>query len=148
MNRRVVVACLVFFFGDHAGAASLEDLPEFLRPDPFGDVIAIDKAYAGSQADTKMPFTFTGARSGYVSFHLLVKLPEGGNYRIALNIEDRSGKIQADLFREWFPHFGKKISNTEARKTRRRHGEFSVKSPCTPCLRGEFFWLRLGCALC
>src|SRR5206468_6843783 len=49
-------------------------------------------------------FTLTGARGGYVSFHLLVKLPQGGNYRLSLNLDDRSGKIRADLFREWF-HF-------------------------------------------
>ncbi len=50
------------------------------------------------------PLSLTGCRGGYVSFHLVVKMPEGGGYRLSLALDDKTGKLQTDLFREWF-HF-------------------------------------------
>ncbi len=78
--------------------AALEALPEHLRPDPFGSVLRADR--------TAAPVAFLravdleGARGDYVSCHLVVKLPEGGEY--TLRIDNPSGVFQAELYREWF----------------------------------------------
>ncbi len=90
-----------------ASAAELNALPASLRPDPFGGIVGADKKDLNPSpafATTRNPLTLAGARGGYVSFHLIVKAPEGGDYQLALNPGDKSGKLQADLFREWF-HF-------------------------------------------
>ncbi len=85
-----------------AAGAELTALPETLRPDPFGGVVAADRTAGEPATDPRRPFALTGARAGYVSFHLVVKLPQGGDYRIGVAFDDKSGKLQADLFREWF----------------------------------------------
>ncbi|MCW5980608.1 MAG: DUF4091 domain-containing protein [Bryobacteraceae bacterium] len=75
-------------------SASLELLPEFLRPDPFGGIVAPDRGSARAQAP------LIAARGGYVSFHLVVKLPDGGPYSLDLKLTGRN--LQVDVFREWF----------------------------------------------
>lgn len=106
-RRWLVLACLFFICIRVAGAAELTALPEFLRPDPFGGIVSIDKATASPQPgfhDTRRPLSLTVSRGGYVSFHLVVKMPEGGSYQLNLTLDDKSSKLQMDLFREWF-HF-------------------------------------------
>jgi len=78
--------------------AALEALPEFLRPDPFGGVLKIDRTTrpAGFLGAVELE----GARGGYVSCHLVVKLSQGGEY--SLRVDAPSGGLQADLYREWF----------------------------------------------
>ncbi|HYK87515.1 MAG TPA: hypothetical protein VE398_02005, partial [Acidobacteriota bacterium] len=86
-------------------AAELTALPEFLRPDPFGGIVPVDRT--DSQAgfhDSRRPLDLTGCRGGYVSFHLVVKMPEAGSYQLSFILDDKSNRLQADLFREWF-HF-------------------------------------------
>ena len=77
-----------------ASAAALEALPEFGRPDPFGGVVAVDGRPAFAREAT-----LAGARGGYVSCHLVVKLPETGAYALSVEI---AAPLQAELFREWY----------------------------------------------
>ncbi len=83
-----------------AAGASLEALPEYLRPDPFGGLVAVDSSPGAAPPKT---LRLTGARAGYLSFHLVVKAPEG-DYRLGLQLADPSGRLQVDAYREWF-HF-------------------------------------------
>ncbi len=105
--RKYVVSAVfpVLLLAKMTTAAELAALPEELRPDPFGGIVAVDRGAGDSLAGfptTRNPLSLAGARGGYVSFHLVVKLPEGGEFELAANLEDRSGKLQLDLFREWF----------------------------------------------
>lgn len=88
-------------------AADLEALPEFLRSDPFGSIVGPDRSgneLASSLYGTQHRVMLTGCRGGYVSFHLVVKLPSPGAYTLDVGIPDPTNKVQVDLFREWF-HF-------------------------------------------
>ncbi len=90
-----------------AMAVEVTALPEHLRPDPFGGIVAVDRTGDDAQPaayGARRPLTLTGARNGYVSFHLVVKIPDTSAYRLNFSLEDKTGKIQADVFREWF-HF-------------------------------------------
>jgi hypothetical protein len=102
-STRAIVAALTLT--SISLAAELAALPEFLRADPFGGIVAADSRATGVQTgfhDTRSPLSLAGARSGYVSFQLVVKLPEGGDYRLDVTLENKSGKLQLELFREWF----------------------------------------------
>ena len=88
-------------------AADLEALPEFLRSDPFGSIVGPDRSgseLALSLYGPQHRVILTGCRGGYVSFHLVVKLPSPGTYTLDVGIPDPTNKVQVDLFREWF-HF-------------------------------------------
>ena len=90
------LSALFFLLGlASVSGASLEAWPEYLRPDPFGGVVAADRRASPGV------LSLAGARGGYVSFHLVVKLPEGGPYSVRFELDDG---IEADLFREWY-HF-------------------------------------------
>src|SRR4029077_2190816 len=95
--------------------------PEYLRPDPFGGIVAPDKVAPDRVVSDKVapdklrpdkvgargfsnPLHLEGARGGYVSFHLVVKMSQHGPYALSLGFDGNRGKLQADLFREWF-HF-------------------------------------------
>lgn len=78
--------------------ASLEAWPEYRRPDPFGATVAADRT------DSPMRLELAGARGGYVSFHLLVKLEEGGSYALDLRLGGNAAGVEIDLFREWYHH--------------------------------------------
>jgi hypothetical protein len=56
----------------------LEATPEYLRPDPFGGIVAPDKGDANNFAHA---LTLEGARGGYVSFHLMVRMLAPGPTR-------------------------------------------------------------------
>lgn len=77
-------------------SASLEMLPEFLRPDPFGGIVAAD------QVSSRKSAPLMAARGGYASFQLVVQFPEGGPYSLNVSLGAAGGKIQTDVFREWF----------------------------------------------
>ena len=79
----------------------LEAAPEFLRPDPFGGIVAPDRT---SGAGFVRALSLEGARGGYVSFHLAVKRNTPGAYTLTLQFKGDAGKLKVDLFREWF-HF-------------------------------------------
>jgi len=84
-----------------SGVAQLEASPEYLRPDPFGGIVAADKGDHGSFV---REMTVDGTRGGYVSFHLVARLPKPGAYTLVLRFDGDGAGLQADLFREWL-HF-------------------------------------------
>ena len=98
---------LLLLPGQCWAAASLEALPEFLRPDPFGGIVTPDQGGARLRAslyDARHRVALKGWRGGYVSFQLIVNSPTPAAYSLDVSLLDPGHKIQTDLFREWF-HF-------------------------------------------
>ena len=107
LQTRFVFLFLIAIYSQVLLAADLEALPEFLRSDPFGAIVAPDWSgadLASSLYGAKHQVVLTGCRGGYVSFHLVVKLPSPSTYTLDVTILDPTNKVQIDLFREWF-HF-------------------------------------------
>jgi len=107
LQTRFVFLFLIAICSQVLLAADLEALPEFLRSDPFGAIVAPDRSgadLASSLYGAKHQVVLTGCRGGYVSFHLVVKLPSPSTYTLDVTIPDPTNKVQIDLFREWF-HF-------------------------------------------
>ena len=107
LQTRFVFLFLIAIYSQVLPAADLEALPEFLRSDPFGAIVAPDRSgadLASSLYGAKHQVVLTGCRGGYVSFHLVVKLPSPSTYTLDVTIPDPTNKVQIDLFREWF-HF-------------------------------------------
>jgi len=109
--RRIQTEALFLLFllfpGSCLAAASLEAWPEFLRPDPFGAIVAADQGGAqlrSSLYDAHHRVALKGWRGGYASFQLLVKSTAPTAYSLTVVVTDPGHKIQTDLFREWF-HF-------------------------------------------
>jgi hypothetical protein len=108
--KSVVMAaglCFTSLLMAAAHGAELLLLPEYLRPTPFGDVVAADRPAGGTASlfySARQHLSLTAGRGGYISFQLVVKLPEPGEYTLAAEPDDRKSTIQIDLFREWF-HF-------------------------------------------
>ncbi len=103
--RLCCLTCLALFAGK-ASAADLVAYSEYLRPDPFGQIVVSDRSSANSQgegAKTKV-IELRAARNGYASFHLAVHMPNGGAYSLLLDLRDPSRRVQIDLFKTWF-HF-------------------------------------------
>ena len=107
-RNRLMLAWSLLLFLRGAAAAELTALPEYLRPDPFGGVVAVDKLSGREVGPMRFDgghrLELTGTRGAYVSFHLVVRMSEGGSYRLTFDLDDKSRKIEADLFRQWF-HF-------------------------------------------
>jgi hypothetical protein len=78
-----------------AQSAELQIQPEYLRTGPDGAIVAADRAAAGHAR----PSLLAGARSGYISLQIVVKLRSPGEY--SLDLTSPSG-LQVDLFREWY----------------------------------------------
>lgn len=107
LETRFVFLVLMAIHSRALLAADLEALPEFLRSDPFGAIVTPDRSgadHASSLYDTQHRVILTGSRGGYLSFHLVVKLPSPSTYTLDVTIPDPTNKVQIDLFREWF-HF-------------------------------------------
>ena len=107
LQTRFVFLFLIAIYSQVLLAADLEALPGFLRSDPFGALVAPDRSgadLASSLYGAKHQVVLTGCRGGYVSFHLVVKLPSPSTYTLDVTIPDPTNKVQIDLFREWF-HF-------------------------------------------
>ena len=111
LMRRFAVSLLfipvLFVPASCLAAARLEVLPEFLRLDPFGSIVGPDQAAADLRSvliTAGHKVILAGARGGYVSFHLVAEIPKGGPYSLEVALADPAGKVQTDLFREWF-HF-------------------------------------------
>jgi hypothetical protein len=107
LRGEFLLLLLLFLPGQGLLGASLEALPEFLRPNPFGAIVAADRSGAdlgSSLYGAGHQVLLTGWRGGYVSFHLVVKLPAPGPYTLDVAMADPSNRVQTDLFREWF-HF-------------------------------------------
>ena len=98
MDLRIV---LPFLIAVHSlPALDLRALPEYLRPDPFGNIVPGDRTSPG--AGYAASVDLASPRGGYASFQLVVSLPEGGPYSIGLTVP---APLEADVFREWF-HLG------------------------------------------
>ena len=98
---------LWFAFESASGAAELLTLPEHLRPDPFGEVVEADRTpgFAPGQS-----IILEGARTVFVSCHLIAKIPQQGAYRLEVIPFAESSGLQAELYREWYhylPRTGK-----------------------------------------
>ncbi|PYU73070.1 MAG: hypothetical protein DMG52_16290 [Acidobacteria bacterium] len=107
LQTRFVLLFLIAIYSRVLLARDLQALPEFLRSDPFGAIVAPDRSgadLASSLYGAKHQVVLTGCRGGYVSFHLVVKLPSPSTYTLDVTIPDPTNKVQIDLFREWF-HF-------------------------------------------
>jgi len=107
LQTRFVLLFLIAIYSQVLLARDLQALPEFLRSDPFGAIVAPDRSgadLASSLYGAKHQVVLTGCRGGYVSFHLVVKLPSPSTYTLDVTIPDPTNKVQIDLFREWF-HF-------------------------------------------
>ncbi len=105
LQARFVFLFLMAMYSQVLFAADLEALPGFLRSDPFGAIVAPDRSgadLASTIYDAQHRIMLTGSRGGYVSFHLVVKLPLPGLYTLDVKISDPTNKVQIDLFREWF----------------------------------------------
>ncbi|HLM98097.1 MAG TPA: hypothetical protein VK335_02375 [Bryobacteraceae bacterium] len=81
-----------------AQTSRLEATPEYLRPDPFGGIVAADGGSGGFSNSVKLE----GARGGHVSFHLVVKMSRPGPYTLTLRSYPAQFGPQAELFCEWF----------------------------------------------
>jgi len=106
-QSQLFLVLFLFLPGYSLAAVSLEALPEFLRPDPFGGIVAPDQGGAQLRSvlyDGHHRVTLKSWRGGYVSFQLLVKSTAPGAYSLTIALNDPGHKIQTDLFREWF-HF-------------------------------------------
>ena len=70
LHWQVFLFLVMFLPGQCRAAAGLEVLPEFLRPDPFGGIVAPDRSGAdlrSSLYDARHRVALTGARGGYRS---------------------------------------------------------------------------------
>ena len=95
MVSLVRTGLLFLFLAGCAPAAELAAVPEYLRPDPFGGIVQAD-----GPGKPQPALALTGARAGYVSAHLVARVPEGGAYAVVVSVDG----LEADLYREWF-HF-------------------------------------------
>ena len=101
------ILLLWFLPAECPAAATLEALPEFLRPDPFGGIVKPDQGgerLRSSLYGAHHRVALKGWRGGYVSFQMVVKSPAPATYSLDVSMADPTHKIQTDLFREWF-HF-------------------------------------------
>jgi hypothetical protein len=71
--------------------ATLKALPEWRRPDPFGQVVTADVGQDSWLHQVKIK----AARGGYASFHVVAEDAAGGKLSVDL-------PLQVDLYREWF----------------------------------------------
>ena len=90
MKSIIAFVCLV----SACAAADLTVLPEYVRIDPFGQVVQADRGAALQPART---ITLDAARAGYVSCRLVVALSRPGAYSLSV-----SGPLETELYREWF----------------------------------------------
>src|SRR5205814_8287796 len=100
LQAQFVFLFLIVTYSQVLLAADLEALPEFLRSDPFGAIVAPDRSGADLASNlygTQQRVMLTGCRGGYVSFHLVVKLPSPSYYTLDVAIPDRTNKVQIDL---------------------------------------------------
>ena len=103
MRRLFLAAFISSVVAGSALPADLFILPEFQRPTPFGGVVAADATPdLPGHRDRKTAYLAETARNAYVSFHLVVDLPAGGNYEVSVQITDPTRKLEVDLFKEWF----------------------------------------------
>jgi hypothetical protein len=82
----------------------LEVFSEYSRTDPFGNIVEADQGKGEKQnAKEAQPksIQLRTARNGYLSFQLMVKVPQGGQYSLSVSFEKQSD-VQTDLFKTWY----------------------------------------------
>ncbi len=89
-------AVLPFSPGDQS--VQLETSSEYSRPDPFGNIVEADKGKGEREFN---PVQLRGARNGYVSFHLIAKVPQGGQYSLSISFQ-KPAEVQVDLLKTWY----------------------------------------------
>lgn len=85
-------------------AVQLEASSEYSRPDPFGNIVEADRGNGEKRGANQVglkTIQLRTARNGYVSFHLMVKLPQGGPYSLSVNFPKQSD-VQVDLLKTWY----------------------------------------------
>ncbi|MGJ5813970.1 hypothetical protein [Paludibaculum fermentans] len=94
----------MLLFGIACTAQELLLLPEHMRPDPFGSVVAADRTAGFTPAKA---LTLEGARASFVSCHLLVSIAKQGDYRLEVAAFPASSGLQVEQFREWYHYLPK-----------------------------------------
>ena len=89
-------AVLPFPSADYS--VQLEASSEYSRPDPFGNIVEKDKGKGEGEFN---PIQLRGARNGYVSFHLIAKVPQGGPYSLSVSFQ-KQADVQVDLLKTWY----------------------------------------------
>lgn len=85
----------------------VEAASEYSRPDPFGNIVEADRdngdKRGAKDADLKtiQPGVIRAARNGYASFHLIVKIPQGGPYSLSVRFP-KQPDVQIDLLKAWY----------------------------------------------
>lgn len=100
MHRNVLLAAWITAAAT-CHAADLIGLPEYVRPDPFGDIVPADRAAGVPPAHS---IALETARAAYASFHLAVSLPAAADYRLEIKPFPSNSGLRVELYREWF-HF-------------------------------------------
>ena len=88
-------------------AVSLRAYPEYLRVDPFGQLVQADRAASATQAAVQQrqgqrSISLRGARGGYISFHLVAELRGVEECTLGISLGAGNSGIQTDVYREWF----------------------------------------------
>jgi len=82
----------------------LEASSEYSRPDPFGGIVEADRGKDQKRNTNEAKLNaiqLQAARNGYVSFHLTVKMPNGGPYSLSVSFQKQSD-IQIELLKTWY----------------------------------------------
>ena len=92
------LAVLFVSFKSLNAAPTLRALPEHLRPDAFGGIVAADRApNSTSNSDLEL----VTPRGGYASCHLVVGLTSVGAYSLTLSPIAGASGIEISIYREW-----------------------------------------------
>jgi len=97
---RVRTILLFATFALLAPAQTLEIYSELQRPDPFGDIVALDRS--PSPREIISPAT---ARNSYVSFHIAVSVPQGQTFFLYTQANP-PGIVSMRLYKEQFVQQG------------------------------------------
>jgi hypothetical protein len=82
----------------------LEVLSEYTRTDPFGNIVEADRGKGERENTNKaQPKTIQQrtARNGYLSFQLMVRIPQGSPYTLSVSFGKQSD-VQIDLLKTWY----------------------------------------------
>ncbi|MBE0660489.1 MAG: DUF4091 domain-containing protein [Bryobacteraceae bacterium] len=96
MTKITIATALLIALPVQALAADLSVLPAHIRTDPFGQIVAADRAAAVPPAKQ---ITLVSARGAYASCRIVVSGAQPAAYSVSA-----SGELAAELYREWF-HF-------------------------------------------
>src|SRR5262245_47946824 len=99
-----LLATMVLPFSPGDQTVQLEASSEYSRPDPFGNIVEVDREKSEKRDAIEgavNTIQLRAARNGYVSFHLMAKLPQGGPYSISVSFQ-KQADVQVDLLKTWY----------------------------------------------